>query len=451
MDLQQRLKDYLVAGSATSYVESTGVQELVRTVRSRIVQANSGQDVERAGFRRQVEAEIWTLIDEESRGHFSHLMLSEADKRELFQRVIQSMFGFGPLEDLLHEPDITEIMVNGPSRVFIERGNRVTLALDPGGQPIRFVDEQELRSVIEKIVAPINKKVDESDPIVDARLPDGSRVSVALYPVSLSGTTLTVRRFPEAPYSLEDLVQFQTLPANVAELLAHLVEARYNMIVTGATGTGKTTFLNALSMKIPPQQRLVTVEDAAELRLAAAENLVRLESRPPNVEGKGEITIRALVRAALRMRPDRIIVGEVRGGEALDMLQAMNTGHDGSLTTVHANSAQDVISRLETMVLMSGLELPISAIRGQIGSAVDLIVHLGRLMDGRRCVTQIAQITRQQGEIQVEDLFAFNPEDRSGWPQLRQTGARLQRWHKAIRAQLPLQGLLADLVPDEAR
>lgn len=450
MDLEQRLKHYLVAEQGVAYADAAGVQELLRTVRSRLVQGRSAADLERVGFRRELEDEAWRYLDEESRTGFSHLLLSPEDKAELFGRLMRGMFGFGPLDELLGRSDVTEVMVNGPGRVFVERGNRVEAATDSKGRPVRFVDEQELRNVVEKIVAPINKKVDDSEPIVDARLPDGSRVNVVLYPVALSGTTVTIRRFPDRPYTMEELVEFGTLTPEVATLLGQLIQAKFNIIVSGGTGTGKTTFLNALSMKIPLAERLVTVEDAAELRLAAAENLVRLESRPPNVEGKGEITIRQLVRAALRMRPDRIIVGEVRGGEALDMLQAMNTGHDGSLTTVHANSAQDVISRLETMVLMAGLDLPVGAIRNQIVGAVDLIVHLGRTADGARRVIQIAQIVGQTREqVEVEEILTLDVTSLQAEPALMYTGAQLRRWHKVYRSRIRRTGLLSQILPEE--
>lgn len=445
--LEARLKQYLVIGSGP-VTEAPGVQELLRSVRGRLVQDRTSSDLQRDSFRRELETEAWRLLGEECRGSFSHLMLSAAERTELFKRLMQSMFGFGPLEPLLQAPDVTEVMVNGPHRIFTECGNRLELARDSRGRPVRFVDEQELRYVIDKILAPINKKVDESDPIVDARLPDGSRVSVVLHPLALSGTTLTIRRFPERPYTMAKLCEFGTIARPVADLLSDLVRARFNLIVSGGTGTGKTTLLNALSMEIPGDQRLVTVEDAAELRLAAAENLVRLESRPANLEGKGEITIRQLVRSALRMRPDRIIVGEVRGGEALDMLQAMNTGHDGSLTTVHANSAQDVISRLETMVLMSGLELPVSAIRNQIVGAVDLIFHMSRTASGARRVVQVSQVVGDSSAaVQVEDLLVLDHDASGQEPELRPTGALLRRWQKIFRAGVSPRELLTRLIP----
>ena len=444
MDLERRLQHYLVAEPGRAVAEAPGVQELLRTVRARLVQGHNLSDLQAPGFRRDMAAAARKLIEQESEGAYRHLLLTHADKERLFERLMRSMFGYGPLEELIHDPNVTEIMVNSPERIFVERGRSIELARDARGEPVRFVDEQELRHVIDKIVAPINKKVDDADPIVDARLPDGSRVNAVLRPVSLGGTALTIRRFPASPYTLEQLVEMGALADEAATLLTALVRARYNLVVSGSTASGKTTVLNSLSQTIPPLERLVTVEDAAELRLAKAENLVQLETRPPNVEGRGEITMRQLVKAALRMRPDRIIGGEVRGGEALDMLQAMNTGHDGSLTTVHANTAQDVVSRLETMVLMAGLELPIPAIRQQIVSAVDLVLHLTRLMDGTRRVVQLAQVTGlRDGQVEMEEILALDPAQ----GRLVPTGRPLHRWRKlaAARPTLPasLQHLLA--------
>jgi len=363
------------------------------------------------------------------------LVLSAAERAEVEDRVISTMFGFGILTPYIQDESITEIMVNGLDRIFIEQKGGIIRMKDREGQPLAFSDKGEALAVIEKIVAPLNRKVDESDPIVDARLPDGSRVSIVLPPVALDGPTITIRKFPKNPFSLEELMERGALTPPVKEFLERLVKARLNIVVSGSTASGKTTFLNALGMVIPSHERIVTVEDAAELKLTQVENLARMEARPANIEGRGQITIRDLVRTALRMRPDRIVVGECRGGEALDMLQAMNTGHDGSLTTAHANSARDLISRLETMVLMSGMELPIPAIRQQIASSVEVIVHLARLPGGKRRVVQIAEISGQEsGEVILRDLFQWDPEtDTLAW-----TGEQLSKTEKFRRFGVPL-------------
>ena len=307
----------------------------------------------------------------------------------------------GPLEDLLADDTVTEVMVNGPDRIYVERGGRLQLT------GTTFMDEASVMAIIERIVSPLGRRIDESQPYVDARLADGSRVNAIIHPLSLVGPCITIRKFSKKPLYDHDLIRFGTLTPEMARFLQVCVLMRKNIIVSGGTGSGKTTLLNVIGNYLPPDERILTIEDAAELRLQQP-HLVRLEARPPNIEGKGAITIRDLVRNALRMRPDRIIVGECRGGEALDMLQAMNTGHDGSLTTVHANAPRDVISRLETMVLMSGLDLPSRAIREQIASAVDIIVHESRLSDGSRKVVCISEVVGQEGDkITMQDLFEF--------------------------------------------
>ena len=306
------------------------------------------------------------------------------------------------LEELLADESVTEIMVNGPEKVYIERGGKLVLS------DCQFSDDASVMAVIERIVAPLGRRIDESQPYVDARLADGSRVNAIIAPLALSGPTITIRKFAKKALTPEDFVRFGTWTPDAAKFMELCVRLRKNIIVAGGTGSGKTTLLNLLSGYIPENERIVTVEDAAELRLQQP-HVVRLEARPPNIEGKGAVTIRDLVKNCLRMRPDRIIVGECRGGEALDMLQAMNTGHDGSLTTVHANSPRDVISRLETMVLMSGMELPSRAIREQIQSAVDIIIHESRMSDGSRKVTAITEVTGMEGnQIVMQDIFAFN-------------------------------------------
>ncbi|MDR6551563.1 CpaF family protein [Paenibacillus qinlingensis] len=352
---------------------------------------------------------IWKIIEDELASQRTEWMLSSYDRSEILEQLMHTMFGFGILDALIHDTQVTEIMVNGIKKIYIEKDGLLQIARDRKGQPLTFSRQEELLHVIEKIVSPINRKVNESEPIVDARLPNGSRVNVVLNPVSLDGPAVTIRKFPEKPYTMGQLVEVGTLSSEIAEWLGMLVEAKYNIIISGGTGSGKTTFLNALGMFVPSQDRVVTIEDAAELKLNNVENLVRLETRPANIEGKGEIKIRELLRTALRMRPDRIIVGEVRGGEALDMLQAMNTGHDGSLSTGHANSAADMLSRLETMVLMSGLELPIPAIRQQVSSAIDFIVQLGKLRDGKRKVTEIVEVLAVENDrIQLQTIFKWD-------------------------------------------
>jgi pilus assembly protein CpaF len=332
-------------------------------------------------------------------------ILTEADKTTLLRSVVDRVVGLGPLEPLLEDPGIDEIMVNGPADIYIERDGRLERS------PVVFRDEAELRHIIDRIVAPLGRRVDESSPLVDARLPDGSRVNVIISPLTLRGAALTIRKFSRQPFTLDRLISLNTISAPMASFLADAVRRRVSLVVSGGTGSGKTSTLNALGLCIPPEERIITIEDAAELRLPSP-HLVSLESRPPNVEGQGEVPIRTLVRNALRMRPDRIIVGEVRGGEAFDMLQAMNTGHRGSLTTLHANSPADALVRLESMVLMAGFDLPVSAIRRMIGGAVEIIVQQDRLTDGRRVVTGITGLTRTDGEIRLRPLFVFD--ERSG-------------------------------------
>ncbi|MFZ4396623.1 MAG: ATPase, T2SS/T4P/T4SS family [Kiritimatiellia bacterium] len=323
------------------------------------------------------------------------------DPVRLAEEICNEALRLGPLEEFLADESVTEVMVNGPHQIFVERNGRLELT----GQD--FMDESSVQAIIERIVAPIGRRIDESQPYVDARLPDGSRVNAIIPPLSLSGPCITIRKFSKRAFTDEDFIRFQTWTEDMTKFLRICVQLRKNIIVSGGTGSGKTSLLNVLGSYLPPNERILTIEDAAELRLNQP-HVIRLEARPPNIEGRGAITIRDLVRNALRMRPDRIIVGECRGGEALDMLQAMNTGHDGSLTTVHANSPRDVISRIETMVLMSGLELPSRAIREQIASALDLIVHESRLSDGSRKVTNISEIVGIEGsQIVMQDIFEF--------------------------------------------
>ncbi|MCF6466672.1 CpaF family protein [Clostridium sp. Cult2] len=330
--------------------------------------------------------------------------LSFGDKQKIANYVMDEVFGYGPITSLIGDPTITEIMVNGPEDIYIERKGRIIKVENS------FRDDNHIMHTIDKIISPLGRRVDESSPMVDGRLPDGSRVNVIIPPLSVKGPTITIRKFAVEPYTLEDLITFGTLNQDLARILKASVRGRINIIVSGGTGSGKTTLLNVISGFIPNAERIVTIEDAAELQLQQ-EHVVSLESRPPNIEGKGQITIRDLVINSLRMRPDRIIVGEVRGGEALDMLQAMNTGHDGSITTIHANSARDTLARLETMVMMSGMELPSRAIREQISSAINLIVYCSRFNDGSRKIVKVTEIVGMEGDtVTLQDLYVFRHE-----------------------------------------
>jgi pilus assembly protein CpaF len=365
--------------------------------------------------RERVVAEIRAQLQQE-------VGLSREDREQIAAEIADVIFGYGPLERLLPDQSISEIMVNGPHEIWVERRGLLSRT------ELRFTDESHLRRIITKMVGQIGRRIDESSPMVEARLPDGSRVHAIVPPLSLTGPLLTIRKFAQNRFALDELVEIGTLSAAASDFLARCVEADLNKLISGGTGTGKTTLLNALSSAVPGGDRVITIEDAAELQLSQ-EHVLRLESRPKNIEGEGEITIRDLVRNALRMRPDRIIVGEVRGAEALDMLQAMNTGHEGSLSTVHANSTRDALSRLETMVLMAGFDLPVKAIREQVSSALDVIVQLERLDDGTRHVTAIAEVQRMESDtITLQNLFEFHVDrveaDRTVVGELRPTGLR---------------------------
>ncbi|MBS3956514.1 MAG: CpaF family protein [Clostridiales bacterium] len=347
-------------------------------------------------LRMRIEQKLNELLDRET------TPLSAADRREIVLDVLDNVLGYGPIQTLLEDPEVTEVMVNNPNTIYLERKGRIFQT------DRRFIDEAHLLRIIDKIVGQVGRRIDEASPMVDARLPDGSRVNAVIHPLAINGPMLTVRKFSRDPFTVDDLINFGTLTPNVAMFLEACVRGKLNILISGGTGTGKTTLLNVVSLFVPNDERVITIEDAAELRLGQ-EHVLRLESRPPNIEGKGQVAIRDLVRNSLRMRPDRIIVGEVRGTEALDMLQAMNTGHEGSLSTIHANSPRDALARLETMVLMSGLDLPVRAIREQTSSAIDLIVHLSRLRDGSRKVVQVSEVGGMEGDtIIMQDVFYFD-------------------------------------------
>ena len=347
-------------------------------------------------LRRRVQEQLQAALAKE------RAPLSAADKAHLIQDVSDDILGYGPVDRFLKDPEITEVMVNGPEHVYVEKRGRLELT------QTTFVDENHLRRIIDKIVGLVGRRIDESTPLVDARLLDGSRVNAVIHPLAIGGPFLTIRKFSADPYTVDDLIGFGSMSPQVAKFLQGCVVGRLNVLISGGTGTGKTTMLNVLSSFIPADERIVTVEDAKELQLHQ-EHVLALEARPPNIEGRGEITIRDLVRNTLRMRPDRIVVGECRGGEALDMLQAMNTGHDGSLTTIHSNSPRDSLARLETLTLMSGFELPVRAIREQMASALDMIVHITRLRDGTRRITHVTEVQGMEGDvITLQDLFLFD-------------------------------------------
>lgn len=399
MSLAKRLKEVESNG------RNRGSRDLVldalrKKIQGHLIQelgpALSDGRVSESGLKRQVQQELLRLLKQEE------VPLSSSERAKLLQDLQDDVLGYGPIDQLLKDPEVTEVMVNGPHKVYVERLGKIHPA------DVEFIDETHLRRVIDKMVAQVGRRIDEATPMVDARLPDGSRINAIVKPLAVGGPFLTIRRFSADPFTVKDLIKFGTLTEGVADFLDACINARLNVIVSGGTGTGKTTLLNVLSSYIPSNERIVTIEDAKELQLRQ-EHVLPLEARPPNIEGRGEVRIRDLVRNALRMRPDRIIIGEARGGEALDMLQAMNTGHDGSLTTVHSNAPRDALARIETMVLMAGIELPTRAIREQMSSAIDLIIQLSRLSDGTRRVTHVTEVQSMEGEVVLlQDIFLFD-------------------------------------------
>ena len=392
-----------IFGRRQTEAKEDNYQELKLAIHRRIVDEMSDQEQQFLASNNHTRAEVEELITSYCQRVLDDnpMNVPRGERARIVADICDEILGLGPIEPLLKDETITEVMINGPKKIFVERKGKLQLT------NVQFHDDAHLMTIIERIVSPLGRRIDEASPLVDARLADGSRVNAIVPPLSLIGPCVTIRKFTKNPLSIDNLVGFGTLSEEMAEFLEACVKARLNIMVSGGTGSGKTTTLNVLSSFIPDRERIVTIEDAAELRLQQ-QHVVTLESRPPNLEGRGAITIRDLVRNSLRMRPDRIIVGEVRSGEALDMLQAMNTGHDGSLTTGHANSPRDILSRLETMVMMAGMDLPVRAIREQIASALDLIIQQSRIQDGSRKITYITEVQKMEGDtIVLQDLFTY--------------------------------------------
>jgi len=395
--LAQTLKRPSLRASAAASSNENAFQQFKGRVQQRVIaELDPRMDLSDPDrVRRTLEETFLSVLESEG------IVLGRTERHRLFEAIVAEILGYGPIEPLLKDNTVTEIMVNGPKQVWVERNGKLEKTV------IEFDDDDHVMRIIDRIVSPLGRRIDESSPMVDARLPDGSRINAVIPPISLVGPCLTIRKFSRDPLTVDDLIRFGTMTPEIAQFLKACVNARLNIVVSGGTGSGKTTLLNVLSSFIPSDERIVTIENAAELQLRQ-EHVVTLESQPPNIEGKGEVTIRDLVINALRMGPDRIVVGECRGGEALDMLQAMNTGHDGSMTTVHSNSPRDTLHRLETMVLMAGMDLPVRAIREQIASALDLIIHMARLKDGSRKIVAITEVQGMEGDVIVlQDIFVF--------------------------------------------
>ncbi len=394
---------------ATTSTQQDTYQDLKTRVQNKLLSGlDPTMDVSKVNeVRRTIQELFEQILNEEN------IVLSRPERARLFEQIAAEILGFGPLQPLLEDETITEIMVNGAKNIYIERAGKIYKV------PVAFESNDHVMRIIDRIVAPLGRRIDESSPYVDARLPDGSRVNAVIPPISLVGPVLTIRKFAKIPISVDQLIQFGSITPEAIQFLKACVESRINIIISGGTGSGKTTLLNVLSTFIPADERVITIENAAELQLRQ-EHVVTLESRPPNIEGRGEVTIRALVINALRMRPDRIIVGEIRDEAALDMLQAMNTGHDGSMTTAHSNSPRDTLARLETMTMMAGMDLPVRAIREQVSSAIDLVVHQERLRDGTRKIVNITEVTGMEGDvITMTDVFVF---EQTGYENSRVVG-----------------------------
>ncbi len=416
MGLLERLdkKTPTPQAGAAAQAEADEVAALRERVHYQVVEALNKRDEKHSGGTNETETR--SIIESALEQHAS--AMARPERNRIAVEIYDSIRGLGPLEKLLSDETVSEIMVNGAKQVFVERKGKLMQS------DVTFYDNEQLLNVIDRIVSPLGRHIDEANPMVDARLPDGSRVNAVIAPLSLKGPLLTIRKFSKTPLSVEDLINFGSLNMKMAAFLESCVKGRLNVVVSGGTGSGKTTLLNVLSAYIPYDERIVTIEDAAEIQLQQA-HVLTLEARPANLEGTGQITIRDLVRNALRMRPDRIIVGEVRGGEALDMLQAMNTGHDGSLTTGHANSTRDMLARLETMVLMAGMNLPVSAIRQQIASAIDIIVQQSRMRDGSRKIIGISEVTGMEGDVIVtQEIFTYDYGDGRTPGRFRATGIK---------------------------
>jgi pilus assembly protein CpaF len=434
--------DGFVAGGPTGRAkkpDGDGFRGLKATVHNRLLTQLGPKlydaNLTQAELERMVRAALQDAM------HDDQAALTPADRTRISQEIADDILGYGPIEPFLRDPDLTEVMVNGCDDIWIERSGRLQKVEG------RFSDEQHLRRTIDKIVSRIGRRVDESSPMVDARLPDGSRVNAVIPPLAVDGSLLTIRKFSTDPYTTEDLVAFGTYSQRTADFLSACVRGKLNIVVSGSTGAGKTTTLNVLSSFIPSDERIITIEDAAELQLHQ-DHVLRLESRPANIEGRGAVDIRDLVKNSLRMRPDRIVVGEVRDASALDMLQAMNTGHDGSICTVHSNGPRDTLARIETMVLMAGMDLPIRAIREQVASAVDLIVHQSRLRDGSRRITHVTEVERMEGDIiTLQDIFLFDhsmgfDEEGRSRGRLRATGLRPKFLDKLVQNNIKVDPML---------
>jgi pilus assembly protein CpaF len=411
-----KIRSRSTAGSGVSAQQDTYSDLKTRVQNRLLAELDPTMDVTRVGEVRNTIQELYEQVLAEE-----NIVLTRQERHRLFEQIAAEILGLGPLQPLLEDGEITEIMVNGAKNIYIEKKGKIHR------MPITFESDEHVMRIIDRIVAPLGRRIDESSPYVDARLDDGSRVNAVIPPISLVGPVLTIRKFPENPITLEDLINYGTLTEEIIEFLRACVIARLNVVISGGTGSGKTTLLNVMSQFIPGDERIVTIENAAELQLRQ-EHVVTLESRPPNIEGRGEITIRQLVINSLRMRPDRIIVGEIRDEAALDMLQAMNTGHDGSMTTAHSNSPRDSLARIETMVMMAGMDLPVRAIREQVASAIDLVVHQERMRDGDRKIVQITEVSGMEGDvITMTDIFVFEQtgfEDGRVIGRFRPTGLR---------------------------